>query len=113
MSVEPMLEIDERTRGAIAEIQSLIRERYPEAAFRVGEGDDPEGIYLWATVDVEDADEVMEVYRDRLLDMQIDEGIELYVIPLETPERSAKYMRSHPFVPRVHQLTADGSILTD
>lgn len=61
---------------------------------------------------MDDAEEATDLYVDRLLEMQIDEGIELYVIPLETPERSAQYLRSHPFVPRPHQIAADGSILT-
>lgn len=103
MSAERMRKLHERAQGAIDEIESLIRGRYPEASFEVAEGDDPEGIYLRATVDIDDVDEVMDVYRDRLLEMQIDEGLELYVIPLEPIERVMATMRARRFAPRTHK----------
>jgi hypothetical protein len=39
-------------------------------------------MYVLATVDVEDTDVVVEVYIDRLLDLQIDEGLAVYVVPV-------------------------------
>ena len=72
---------DPRTRGAVEQLQALISHRYPEAMFETYWGEDPEGIYLDAIVDVEDTDEVMDLIIDRLLEIQIDEGIPVYVIP--------------------------------
>lgn len=94
MSPRQKIKIDERIRRALDELQALIRERYPTATFSVYRGEDPEGIYLRAVVDVEDADEVVDVFRDRLLDMQIEEGLPIYVIPLEPVERVLEQMRS-------------------
>lgn len=113
MSVERTRKLDERTQCAIDEIKGLIRSRYPDATFNINESEDPEGVYLWVTIDVNDAEEATDLYVNRLLDTQIDEGLDLYVIPLETPERSAKHVRDHPFVPRPHRLVADGSGLVD
>jgi hypothetical protein len=74
-----------RMQEAIRELQRLIRWLYPKATFQVEHGDDPAGIYLLATVDVEDTDAVVEVYIERLLELQIDEGLPLYVVPIRPP----------------------------
>jgi hypothetical protein len=87
VSAEPHLSIDKRTQAAIDELRSMIRVRYPGAIFAVSHGQDPEGIYLDATVDIEDVDEVLDVVRDRLFDLQVEEGIPVYVIPLEPEAR--------------------------
>jgi hypothetical protein len=71
-----------RMQAAIEEIQRLIQQHYPEATFQVESGDDPTGMYLLATVDVEDTDGVVEVYIERLLELQIDEGLAVYVVPM-------------------------------
>ncbi len=80
---------DAHVDSAIAEIQQLVSRRYPTTTYAITEGDDPEGIYLTAVVDVDDPDEVVEVFIDRLLALQIDEGLPLYVVPIRTPERVA------------------------
>jgi hypothetical protein len=72
-----------RARRAISELKTLIRRKYPNALFTVSHGEDPEGIYLHAVVDVADIDEVIGVFGDRLLEMQVEEGLPVYVIPLE------------------------------
>jgi hypothetical protein len=53
----------------------------PLATFQVAPGDDPTGTYVLATVDVADTELVMDAYMDRLLTLQIDEGLPLYVLP--------------------------------
>jgi hypothetical protein len=69
-------------QAAIEELQRLIQQHYPEATFQVEPGDDPTGMYVLATVDVEDTDVVVDVYIDRLLDLQIDKGLAVYVVPV-------------------------------
>jgi hypothetical protein len=76
-----------KMKAAIAEMENLIRAVYPDAIFEVAPGDDPEGIYLTATVDVEDSDEVFELVVSRLLEMQVEERIPLYVLPVRPIER--------------------------
>ncbi|MGH8065048.1 MAG: hypothetical protein ACRERE_07355 [Candidatus Entotheonellia bacterium] len=71
-----------RMQAAIEELQRLIQRHYPEATFQVEPGDDPTGMYVLVTVDVEDTDVVVEVYIDRLLELQIDEGLAVYVVPV-------------------------------
>lgn len=81
---------DRRIQAAIAELEALIRSQYTTVAFAIGEGsDDPDGVYLTATVDVDDPDEVMDLIVDRLLEIEIDEGLPIYVVPVRTPERIA------------------------
>jgi hypothetical protein len=82
-----MSENDPRMQAAIAEMQDLILASYPDATFEVAPGDDPEGIYLTATVDIEDTDEVMDIIVSRLLKMQVEEGIPLYPIIVRPIER--------------------------
>src|SRR3712207_5586659 len=76
-------------QAAIAEMEELIRQRYPDATFSAEYGHDPDGVYLIATVDLEDTDEVVDAYIDRLIDLQVYEGLALHVLPLRTPERIA------------------------
>ena len=87
MSAERSVAIDERTQEAIDELKGMIRERYPSAVFAVAHGEDPEGVYLDATVDIEDVDEVLDVVRDRVFELQVEEGLPIYVIPLEPEKR--------------------------
>jgi hypothetical protein len=84
---------DQWIQQAISELEGLIRSRYPSATFAVGIGDDPEGVYLVPTVDVEDTDVVMDVVIDRLLQLQIDEGLPVYVVPIRPLERVLAEMR--------------------
>lgn len=80
--------ITPRIEAAIDELKGLIAARYPEATFEVFEGEDPEGIYLVPTVDVEDMGAVVDLFLDRLVDLQVEEGLPLYVVPTRTPERN-------------------------
>ena len=80
---------DPRIQAAIAELTGLIRDRYPSASFTVDEGEDPEGVYVTATVDVEDTDEVVDVFIDRMVDLQVKDGLPVYVIPVRPIERVA------------------------
>jgi hypothetical protein len=87
--------ITPRIEEALAELKEIIRRRYPEATFDVGEGDDPEGIYLNAVVEVDNLFDVIDLYIDRLVDMQIDEGLPIFVMPNRTPERNAAIWAEH------------------
>jgi hypothetical protein len=72
---------------ALAELQGIIAEHYPSASFDVRPGlDDPGSVELWATVDVEDTDQVLDPVLDRVLDYQL-QGLPLHVIPVRPRER--------------------------
>ncbi len=94
MSIEHAHEGDPRVQQALGELEGLIRQRYPTATFRVSHGEDPDGLYLKATVDIEDTDEVADVFMERLLQLQIDEDLPVYVVPLRPPKRVAQTLRS-------------------
>lgn len=82
-SHDPCIEAE----AALFEIQRLISARYPDATFEISEGDDPEGLYLLATVDVEDTDEVAALYTERLLDFQVEHRLPVYVLPVRPTAR--------------------------
>ncbi|HET8629111.1 MAG TPA: hypothetical protein VFL91_16940 [Thermomicrobiales bacterium] len=84
---------DPRIQAALTELRELILRRFPTATFTVYRGEDPGGIYLTPIVDVEDLDEVAEVFTDRLLDIQIEEGLPVYVVPDLPLERALAQMR--------------------
>ena len=93
--------LDERTRQAIQELQRTISERYPSATFEVVPSpEDPTSIWVLATADVDDPDEVGDLVLDRVVSLIADEGIYVHVIPLRTPERiqaaREAERRSHP-----------------
>jgi hypothetical protein len=93
MRSESHVRITPRLEDAVQELQGLITTRFPQAAFVVEEGCDPEGIYLVTTVDIADTDEVMAVVGDRLVELQVDEGLPIYVTPLRPIERVVAQLR--------------------
>lgn len=94
MTAESLAGLDPRRQQAVEELTEMNRLRYPTASFVVGAGqDDPQAIHIVATVDVDDPDEVTDLVIERELALQIDEGIPVYVIPVQTPERAHATMR--------------------
>jgi len=65
------------------------RHRFPTTACEMYQGEDPVGIYLIAIGDTDDLEEVIDLFIDRPVDLQVDEGLPLFVIPERTPERNA------------------------
>jgi hypothetical protein len=91
MSAEHISINHPRVESALSELRELIEAEYPAATFEVSSGEDPEGgIYLIATVDVQDTDAVVDVVIERLLELQIEERLPVYVIPLR-PHSSIPY----------------------
>jgi hypothetical protein len=84
---------DPRMRAAIDELQGLIRSRYPEATFSTELGEGGEAVFIWTTVDVLDTDEVMDLCVDRVVDLIVEEGVPVHVIPVPTPEKSEQIRR--------------------
>ena len=78
---------DPRVQAAVVELQALIQQHYPAATFQETLGEDPEGTYLMATVDVEDTDDVVDVYIERLLEFQVDDGLSVYIVPVRPLNR--------------------------
>jgi hypothetical protein len=97
MTKEQIHQNDPRIEHAVAELQAMIAARYPEATFAVWQGEDPVGTYLTATVDVADTDEVTDLIIDRLIAMQVDEELPVYVIPVRPIARiqAAQRQREH------------------
>src|SRR3954470_195660 len=78
---------DPRIDAAVVELQQMILDHYPDATFTVEPGEDPPGTYITATVDVDDLDEVFDVVVKRLLDMQVEERLSVYVLIVNPIER--------------------------
>jgi hypothetical protein len=84
MSVKPL---NDKMQHAIAEVEARIRAVYPEATFRLVEGEDPTGLYLDAYTDARDAFAVLDLVSDWLVDLSVNAGVHLHVIPL--PRKAA------------------------
>jgi hypothetical protein len=78
--------LDDRMQATVDEMKLVIAGRFPVVKFSVAEGDDPEGIYLIVTLDVDDMDEVTDLFISRMVDLQVEEGLPLFVVPERTPE---------------------------
>ena len=97
MTTERIQEDDARVQQALAELEGLIQSHYPDATFEVAPGEDPEGVYLRATVDVEDTDEVADTIIDRLMEIQVEERLPVYVIPVRPLRRVLEELgQPHP-----------------
>jgi hypothetical protein len=100
--------LDPQRRSAVKELKELVATRYPTTSFVIEPGiDDPETTHIVATVDLDDPDEVVDLVIDRMLELQLEEGIPVYVLPIRTPERVEKLakdlrdQRLRPAVPPV------------
>jgi len=86
-------------------LQGAISQKYPGTVFQVGRAeDDPNSIHITAIVDIDGPDEVGDLVLDRVLELQVDEGIPIHVIPIRTPKRVMAELReqlaSSPTRPR-------------
>ena len=94
MKTQNHVHLTPRMQEAIQELKRLITARFAQATFIVEEGFDPEGVYLVTSVDIADTDEVIAVVGDRLVEMQVDEGLPVYVTPLRPIERVVAELRN-------------------
>ncbi len=89
------LELGPRMKQAISELEALVRQRYPDATFQVTRHpEDSEAVLLKAEVDVEDRDEVMDVVIDRMVEMQSDEDLPVFVVPTRPKARNEAIRRA-------------------
>ena len=93
MSQEHSVPLTPAMEKAVNELKGSISRRFPQASFVIEEGFDPKGIYLVTTVDIADTDEVIDVIGDRLLALQVDEGLPIYVTPLRPIQRVVAELR--------------------
>src|ERR671930_1341089 len=93
MSQEYSVSLTPAMEKAVNELKRRIAECFPQASFVVEEGFDPKGIYLVTTVDIADTDEVIDVVGDRLVELQVDEGLPIYVTPLRPIQRVLAELR--------------------
>jgi len=99
MRQEHSIPLTRAIEKAINELKGTIAERFPQASFIVEEGFDPKGIYLVTTVDITDTDEIVDVVGDRLVELQVDEGLPIYVTPLRPIQRVIAELREREHAP--------------
>jgi hypothetical protein len=94
ISEDEPITTDPRMRAAITELEDVIRSHYPEVTFSVSHGtDDPDAVHIYATVDLEDTEPVVDLVLERELEL-LTEGLPIHVIPLRTPERNEAILRA-------------------
>src|SRR3954452_24647858 len=89
---------DPRIREAVEELRTLIASRYPGTEFEVfvrdDPSDDPKGVRLRATVDIEDLDEGMDTVVDALYDIRVERGLPVYIVTQQPLSRVAEQLRA-------------------
>jgi hypothetical protein len=93
MSQDRYLQAAPGIADALSTLETLIRGRYPDAVFTVFEGEEPDGVYLRATVDLDDPDEVIDLVVDALYRIQVEQELPVYVIPVQPLERAAAQLQ--------------------
>ena len=87
------MHVDGRMGAAIAELQALIGQRYPDTTFSLARPEDePTSVELTAVVDVDDQDEVLDMVINRVVQLEVDEQLPIHVVPIRTPARVAAYL---------------------
>lgn len=93
-------EIDyQRIDPIIAEFKQTISEHFPGTEFEQYLGEDPDGVYLIAIVDLEDPDEVIDLIIDRLVDVQTEDRLPLHVAAVQTRARTEAALQANPRQP--------------
>jgi hypothetical protein len=107
MKTEREPKLAPRLEAAVHELKELVRERYPDATFRLTRSpEDRRIILLKPIVDIEDRDEVMDAVIDRLVELQSEEQLPIFVVPIRPQARSAairQAMRGTPDAWPTHQ----------
>lgn len=82
-----------RIQAALDELKTRILAIFPDATFDVSVGaigDGSRRVYLHVTADAESVMDVLESCAERLVDMEVEEGLPVDVLPHLTPERMAQ-----------------------
>ena len=88
MKAEQEPRLGPRMHAAVEELKALVRQHYPDATFEVASSpEEPCIVHLWTTVDVPDTTEVVDAVLARVLELQIDEGLPIYVVPVQPVPR--------------------------
>jgi len=74
-----------RMQAAIAELKGMIEREYPNVQFRVYRGEDPVAVYIDVLTPVDNTLEIGKLISERELQMHLDEGLEVYVVPGYAP----------------------------
>jgi hypothetical protein len=77
-------------RQAVGELETVIRASYPAAEFSVAEGEDPEGVYLRATIDADDLTAVLDLIADPLYRYQVEQELPIFVVPRRPLQRALR-----------------------
>ncbi len=94
------VESEPRIQAALEELRGIIGRHFPTATFTVTRGEDPTGIDPTPVVDVEDLDEVTDVFLDRLIELQVEEGLPGSASrPLARPKPCCRHRSNPPHLP--------------
>ena len=86
---ESDLRLEPRMTQALEELAEMIVDEFPTATFRVSRGESPNEIWLLVYADVEDTEHVLNVVIDRGIDMLVDDGLFITVLPHSRAELAA------------------------
>jgi len=95
---------DPRVSTAVEELKRLITARYPDATFDVYEGEDPQGVYLRATVNIEDSSDALTPALDKLYELEVEQELPIYVVTSQPLERVAAQLKARATEPRPTRL---------
>lgn len=89
MTAEPIAVVDAGIQAALDELQAIILRHYPTARFNVTRGiDDPAIVELVTIVDIDDPDRVLDIVINRQMEIQIEQGLPIFVVTERPPERA-------------------------
>jgi uncharacterized membrane protein len=71
-----------RLQEVLAEVQARMTAVYPEAQFQVRTGEETAGIYMDVYKHADDGFCVLELVSDWLVDLSVEEGLDIHVVPL-------------------------------
>jgi hypothetical protein len=111
MTSQSAASIGPLAQAAVDDLEKMIRGRFPAAHFAVARGEDPKGVYLKVTVDLDDVEEIVDQeLQDRLFDLQVEQGVPVYIIPLHPRSRVLAEIDRHHHEPTASLARSDSSL---
>jgi hypothetical protein len=108
MRTERISVTDPKVTAALDELKGLTANRYPDASFEAFEGEDPEGVYLRATVDIEDSSDALIPVLEKLHELEVEQGLPIYVVTDQPLERIVEQLEARGTEPRPTLLSLPG-----
>lgn len=106
--------IEPHAQAVLNDLEGMIRCRLPKASFAFTHEEDAEGTYLKVTVDLDDVEEIVDQeLQHRLFGIQVEQGVRIFIIPLQPRSRVLAEIARHSYEPTSSLVATESSLASE